>query len=494
VALIAPASLPWALAIALAAAGLPLAVQPMLAERDGRLRNHSSALHAFCLDALQGVVPARTHGAGPALRRAHEALLVHWVRASRRLLAAGLAADGVQSLLCSGLAAALLVQHFRHSGAVGGADLLLVYWAIKLGAIGHGLAGLALQYPAQRNVLMRLLEPLAAPVDALAAAAPAAAVPAPAAAGTPAMPEAPLPAVALQVRGGQVLAAGHPLLQQLDLAIAAGEHIAIVGPSGAGKSTLLALFLGWHRLAQGTLAADGQPLDAAALRALRRHTAWVEPGVALFNRPLLDNITYASGEAGLARLGPALAAAQLRPVLEKLPDGLQSRLGEGGALLSGGEGQRVRLARAFLQQGVRLALLDEPFRGLDRDQRRALMAQARNWWAHATLLCVTHDVGQTLDFDRVLVVEDGRIVEDGAPHALARGPSRYAALLQAEQRVHAELWQGAHWRRLQVQGGRVREDDAPATDPDSSPELHPADPARPACTRCHGPITTATRP
>jgi ATP-binding cassette subfamily B protein len=451
IACVAPASLPWALAIAAAAVGMPLLLQPVLAERDLRLRNHGSALHAFCLDALQGVVPARTHGAEPALRLQHEALLVHWVRAGRRLLQAGLAADGVQALLCSGLAAGLLVQHFLRSGAVGGADLLLVYWAIKLGALGQGLAGKAMQYPGQRNVLLRLMEPLAAPVaqaDAAAAAMPGAA---------PSPPQA----AALGIRGGVVLAGGHTVLQGLDLHIAPGEHVAIVGPSGAGKSSLLGLFLGWHRLAQGTLLLDGQPLQAGALPALRRCTAWVEPGVQLWNRSLLENLTYAAGNTSLPRLGAALAAAHVREVLEKLPDGLQTRLGEGGALLSGGEGQRVRLARAFLQDGVRLALLDEPFRGLDRGQRAELLVEARRWWQGATLLCVTHDVAETLDFDRVLVVDGGCIVEDGAPRTLAAGSTHYAALLQAEERVHAELWQGAHWRRLQVRDGAVCED-APA--------------------------------
>lgn len=449
IALIAPASLPWALGIALVAAGLPLVVQPLLAERDLRLRNHGSALHAFCLDALMGVVPARTHGAEPALRRQHESLLVQWIGASRRMLRAGLAIDGVQSLLCSGLAAGLLVQHFRHAGTVGGADLLLVYWAIKLGALGQGLAGRAMQYPAQRNVLMRLLEPLSAPSEDRSPDVPDRAVPVASPRLTPA---------SLRIGQGRIVAGGHTLLRDLNLHVAPGEHVAIVGPSGAGKSTLLGLLLGWHRLAQGELLVDGQPLDAQALLALRRHTAWVEPGVQLWNRSLVDNLTYASGESGLPRMGAAMAAARLREVLERLPDGLQTRLGEGGALLSGGEGQRVRLARAFMQDGVRLALLDEPFRGLDRGQRSQMLADARRWWQRATLLCVTHDVGETLGFDRVLVVDDGRVVEDGAPRALALADTHYAKLLRAEQRVHEQLWQGTQWRRMQVRGGVVRED------------------------------------
>jgi ABC-type transport system involved in cytochrome bd biosynthesis fused ATPase/permease subunit len=151
-----------------------------------------------------------------------------------------------------------------------------------------------------------------------------------------------------------------------------------------------------------------------------------------------------------------LDAARLRGILQKLPEGLQTYLGEGGAVLSGGEGQRVRLARAFLQEDVRLALLDEPFRGLDRGQRHELLAGARKWWSDATLLCVTHDVGETLSFPRVLVVEGGRIVEDGRPADLAATSSRYSQMLAAESDVQARLWRDPQWRRVHVDGGTVR--------------------------------------
>jgi ATP-binding cassette subfamily B protein len=141
-----------------------------------------------------------------------------------------------------------------------------------------------------------------------------------------------------------------------------------------------------------------------------------------------------------------------------LPEGLQTRLGEGGGLVSGGEGQRVRLARALLRADVRLAILDEPFRGLDRERRRELLTRARRLWQDATLLCITHDVGETLDFPRVLVLEAGRIVEDGPPSDLAARPgSRYRALLDAEHEVREGLWASALWRRLRMERGRLSE-------------------------------------
>ena len=157
-------------------------------------------------------------------------------------------------------------------------------------------------------------------------------------------------------------------------------------------------------------------------------------------------------------LDQVLAAADLRDLLEKLPNGLQTQLGEGGALVSGGEGQRVRLGRGLLRPGVRLVILDEPFRGLERERRLELLARARRWWRAATLLCITHDVGETQGFDRVLVVEGGEIVEDGVPADLAGRPeSRYRAMLEAERQVRQGLWSSEVWRRLRLEGGRLVE-------------------------------------
>jgi ATP-binding cassette subfamily B protein len=137
---------------------------------------------------------------------------------------------------------------------------------------------------------------------------------------------------------------------------------------------------------------------------------------------------------------------------------LQTSLGEGGGCVSGGEGQRVRLGRALQRRQARLVILDEPFRGLDRAKRRVLLRRARAFWAHATLLCITHDVGETVDFERVIVIEAGRIAEEGPPAQLAGDPtSRYHALLEAERSVRAELWSGAGWRRLWLEGGCLRE-------------------------------------
>ena len=440
------ASSALALSIAALAIILPLLVQPLLNERDLRVRSHSGALFGFYLDALLGLVPIRTHRAEQAVRREHEGLLVEWVRSGRSLIQLSLAIDGVQSLICMSLVCLLLFQHFMRTGGVTGADLLLIYWALKLPAIGQRLTALAHQYPAQRNSLLRLLEPLATPEE-LDTISPKPIVEPKSSSNN---------GVSLAIAAGQVVAAGHPILQDINLTIAAGEHVAIVGPSGAGKSTFVGLLLGWHRLASGTVHVDGQPLTGENQQALRQETAWVDPAIQLWNSSFLDNLTYSAGDKGFDNIAKAIDAATLRGVLQKLPSGLQTLLGEGGALLSGGEGQRVRLGRALLQTEVRLALLDEPFRGMDRAQRHQLLNEARSWWRHATLLCVTHDVEETLSFDRVLVVENGQIIEDGVPRLLAACDSRYRDLLNAEKLVRQELWKSKEWRRIQVENGKIK--------------------------------------
>ena len=184
------------------------------------------------------------------------------------------------------LAAWLLLGYLARAGD-GGGMLLLVYWALNLPVLGQEVALLARQYPTLRNVTLRLLEPLGAPEETDAQA------PGPAAASHAAhSATAAPPGVAIVLEGVSVRAAGHTILDEIDLDIEAGAHVAIVGPSGAGKSSLVGLLLGWHRPASGRVLIDGGPLDGDRLERLRRDTAWVDPAVQLWNRSLLDNLRY----------------------------------------------------------------------------------------------------------------------------------------------------------------------------------------------------------
>jgi ATP-binding cassette subfamily B protein len=447
-----PARAPLAVLAAVSTQVLPLALHPLLAERELRVRTHAGALGRFSLDVLLGLTAVRTHGADRAMQREHESRLVEWTRAGLHLQRAVVGAEGLQGLLGVGLAAGLLAAYLARGGEASGA-LLLAYWALRLPALGQELLLLARQYPGHRNVTLRLLEPLGAREEGGTGA------PEGAWRHASTSPSNSVPGVAITLEGVSVRAAGHIILTDLNLALAPGSHVAIVGPSGAGKSSLVGLLLGWHRPASGRVLVEGLPLDDQHLAWLRQRTAWVDPAVQLWNRTLLDNLCYGAAGAAAAPAALALAQADLRGVLDRLPGGLQTPLGEGGGLVSGGEGQRVRFGRALARHGARLVILDEPFRGLDREQRRVLLQRARQVWGAATLLCITHDVGGTQTFDRVVVVEGGRIIEDGAPARLALCPeTRYRALLDAEAAVHEGLWSSGLWRRLRLVEGRVREE------------------------------------
>ncbi|WP_437568712.1 ATP-binding cassette domain-containing protein [Sorangium sp. So ce542] len=440
-----PPSARLAVPCAALALALPFAGNRVLVERDLRVRTHAGALTSFYLDALLGLVPIRAHAAERAVRRQHAGLLGEWALAGRALLRAALAVDGAQALLGFALAAWILGDFLARGGALSRA-LLLFYWALALPAIGQALAGALLQYPAQRNTALRLLEPLGAPEEPRVGGASAAPPPRAGAEGA---------GCAIAFERVRIQAAGHVILDGVDLRIAAGSHVAIVGASGAGKSSLVGVLLGWHRASEGRVLVDGRPLDGERLHALREETAWVDPAVQIWNRSFLDNLRYGAPDDA-ADFGAVVEEAELREVLERLPEGQKTLLGEGGGLVSGGEGQRVRFGRAMLRSEARLAILDEPFRGLDRERRRALLARARRRFRRATLLCVTHDVGETRGFERVLVVDGGRVVEDGAPAELAARPgSRYRALLDAEAAVQRGLWSSGGWRRLKVVRGRI---------------------------------------
>jgi ATP-binding cassette subfamily B protein len=178
--------------------------------------------------------------------------------------------------------------------------------------------------------------------------------------------------------------------------------------------------------------------------------------VQLWNRSLLANLRYGSGTGDL---GDVVDAAGLDGLLEVLPDGLQTTIGEAGALASGGEGQRVRLGRALARRPPRLAVLDEPFRGLPRDERRRLLNGARRRFREATLLFVTHDVDQVDDFDRVVVLRGGRVIEEGSPERLRKTDGSAYGQLQADHHARQEkAWDPRRWRVLRMVEGRVVED------------------------------------
>jgi len=427
---LAPAQWPLAVGLVLAVLLPPLLGHRGLAERELRARTHHGAITKFFLDALLGAIPARAHGVERAMRSEHEHRLVDWMRAAGREHAYASAVAAIQTILTTGFAIALVARHVQATDRPASV-LLVVYWTVMMVTGGAQLAQLVRELPAVRNLTLRLLEPLGARGEDVA-------------------PRDVAMRGDIALDDVSVVAGGHVVLDAVTLTIPAGQHVAIVGASGAGKSTLLGLLLGWHRPASGQLTVGGIAVDAATLPSLRATTAWVDPSVQLWNDSLAHNLAFGSRDVDL---GAVVGPSYLDEVLARLPEGMQTRLGESGGLLSGGEGQRVRFARGVGRRAVTLALLDEPFRGIDRVRRGELLARARERWAGATLICATHDLPETQGFARVLVVDGGKIVEDGAPAALAADPaSRYAKLLADEAAAHA-LWK--RWREVSIEGGRV---------------------------------------
>ncbi len=445
-----PISAPLAIGGTIFFFALSFLTRPILEEQDLRMRTHIGALSRFYLDALLGLIPAKTHGAERSIRRQHEFQLSDWVVSGREYYNMTTYVRSIGALLYSSFAI-LIVLNYISKGGEPNEILLMFYWTLSLPALGQALAGLIQQYPMQRNRVNRLLEPLSAPdeeeawttdrrADDLFEIEK----------GGRSQP------VRVEMTGVQLQLGGHHILDDINLTIDPGEHIAIVGPSGAGKSSLVGLLLGWHRPAAGQIKVNGFELDGNLVKSLRRKTAWVDPAVRIWNRSLFGNLRYGSEHSNGSPLGDVIEEAELFEVVDRLPEGMKTVLGEGGGLISGGEGQRVRLGRAFYRRGIELVILDEPFRGLDREKRRKLLKVAREHWHDTTLICITHDVGETVDFHQVVVIDQGRIIEDGAPQELINNPeSRYLSLLNAEDAVRRELWSHADWQRITIEGGKL---------------------------------------
>jgi ATP-binding cassette subfamily B protein len=422
--------------------GIALLFQPFFAETDLRARTHSGGLTRFYLDALAGLGAIHAHCAERVVRREHESLMTDWMRALRRQIAAAVSQTTILAVAGFTLTAVLIRRYLASVEDPGGV-LLIAYWSLNLPAVASEIAQVLQTWASMRSVILRILEPLDAPPEETGAALTAA---------------APAQGVAIEFQEAVFAAAGHEILSRINLDIPAGARVGIVGMSGAGKSTLVGALLGWMQASAGEVLIDGEPLTPARVASLRRETAWVDPSIQLFNVPMEENVRYASGGGDVARLPFALSEAELYEVLQRIPDS-QMPLGEGGGMLSGGEGQRVRLARALMQRGPRLVILDEAFRGMDREMRSELLRRCRKLWSAATFLFVTHDVDETIDCDRVIVMRAGRIVEYDSPDALiGRADSLYNQMRDSNRVIREELWGSPMWRRFELRNGHLAED------------------------------------
>ncbi len=222
------------------------------------------------------------------------------------------------------------------------------------------------------------------------------------------------------------------LLQGVDARIGSGIT-ALVGASGSGKSTLLDLLLGFAAPEGGRISVDGVDLAALDPAAWRACIAWVPQQPHVFEGSVRENLLLAAPQADAQALRRALAGSGLDAVLARLPQGLDTPLGERGLGLSGGELQRLALARALLREQARVWLLDEPTAHLDADSARQVQALIRTAAAERTILLVAHRLQAAQGADQVLVLRAGRIVEQGAPQLLQQRGGAFAQLLAAEQ-------------------------------------------------------------
>lgn len=208
-------------------------------------------------------------------------------------------------------------------------------------------------------------------------------------------------AVSLAYPGGRRTA-----LDGVTFEVGAGEVVALVGESGSGKSTLLAILLGLRQATAGRILVDGAPVEG---RALVPSIAWAGQRVRILSASLRDNLTLGRPGADEAVLADALAAASLGPVVGRLPAGLDTLVGEGGRILSGGEARRVALARALVRDAP-LVLLDEPTANLDPDSEAAVLSALRTLARGRTVIVATHAPAVVALADRVVRLERGRVV------------------------------------------------------------------------------------
>jgi ATP-binding cassette subfamily B protein len=244
-------------------------------------------------------------------------------------------------------------------------------------------------------------------------------------------------------------AAGPPVLNGVTLRVRPGERVALVGPSGAGKSTLFALIMRYYDPSAGTVWLDGVDIRAADPAALRQRIALVPQDPAIFAMTAEENIRFGDWDASADAVRAAARAAQSDGFLSALPEGYRTMIGERGVTLSGGQRQRVAIARAILKAAPVL-LLDEATSALDAENETAVQAALENLMRGRTTLVIAHRLATIRSADRIVVMDAGRIVEEGTHDVLVARGGLYARLAKLQFEASAQQ-SGPHPQtRLQI--------------------------------------------
>lgn len=218
-----------------------------------------------------------------------------------------------------------------------------------------------------------------------------------------------------------------PVFQHLNLHIPAGQRVGLVGRSGSGKTTLTKLLLRLSDIQEGHIYVDGQEVSQCTQQSLRRHIAYVPQEPLLFHRTVAENIAYGKPDASMEEIREAARLANALEFIEQLPEGFETVTGERGVKLSGGQRQRIAIARALLAD-CPILVLDEATSALDSESEKLIQDALSNLMKGRTSIVVAHRLSTVASLDRIVVLENGRIIEDGTHAQLIDASGEYAAL------------------------------------------------------------------
>ncbi|HVG82236.1 MAG TPA: ABC transporter ATP-binding protein/permease [Methylomirabilota bacterium] len=226
--------------------------------------------------------------------------------------------------------------------------------------------------------------------------------------------------------------ARRPILREVSFTVPPGRTLAIVGPSGSGKSTIARLLFRFYDVTDGCVLVDGQDIRDVTQTSLRAAIGIVPQDTVLFNDTIFYNIAYGNPEATRAEVEEAARLAKIDQFIRSLPDGYETRVGERGLKLSGGEKQRVAIARTILKRPA-ILIFDEATSALDTHTEKAIQASLAEVSADRTTLVIAHRLSTVVDADEILVLDQGRVVERGRHGMLLAQNGRYAAMWRRQQ-------------------------------------------------------------